>query len=525
MKLLKQLFYLAVIAVVILLLLKNRNPELSDPLNTVVVPGKYTSLPFDEFRKLIPGRVQYIKDNSSFLEPYDEDKLDLLAEKIPTADDEEMVMLINSMPNKELGYYRIAPLSAGPEKLTSYQFEQGMIGWFWIYGTFIDDDGSTASFMYYFIRMDLFPPDLRKEMNLPMASTTYYFISGGVGKKDIWRYMPYKICRGEYDIQSDSVFSFKALDLPEGWDYFLSMNGVGNFKIGSAWVDDSLKHQSLSMDLKSLRPPFLDNPGGCSPCVGGAGTLYFSYTQLDADGSLTIDDSTFNYSKGTAWVDRQWMNTEVSSVSYSLLVNSMNYFKSNPRGLGKYIWLNLHLGEDLQYMVSGIFSPDQEINMGSKFSAIINKYGPDSVEYNIGGEAEVLDTVVYDNIVFPIKYSISTGNTTFILDGSKFNNSVSIDPSFNFHWNGSALVYNDKGEMIGTGFLEANQFPEHEVYETNLLKGLGLQTTSDIVDIMDGSGKLTFSQALPNFLVILVSIVIIITCLILFIKGFFRRSN
>jgi hypothetical protein len=508
---------------VILLLLKKRAPELSDPLETVVVPGTYTSLPFDDFRKLIPQRIQYIKNNSTFLEPYSEEKLDLLADKFSSASDEQMVMLISSMPNAELGYYRIDPLPVAQSKLTSFQFEQGLTGWFWIYGTFIEEDGSTASFMYYFIRLDMLPPDMREDLNLPVGSTTYYFISAAVGRNNIWEYIPYKICRGEYKIQSDSVFSFKALDLPDRWNYSLEMNGVGNFKIGSSWINDSLKHQEFQMDLKAVRPPFLNNPEGCSPCAGGAGTLYFSYTQLDANGTITLNDSTFDYSNGTAWVDRQWMNKEVSSVYLSLLSNTMSYFKEQPRGLGKYIWLNLHLGNDLQYMVSGLFPVEQDVIKGTKFNGIINKYGPEKVEYEIGGEVEVLETVVSNGVVFPLKYSIKTDNKIFILDGSEFNYSVSIDPSFNFHWNGSGIVYDENANKIGTGFLEANQFAEADEYNVNLIKGLGLQTSANVENLMEGT-KLTFMQALPNMLVIIVSVILILTCLILFVKGIFKKA-
>jgi len=521
-RILKQIFYLVLIAVLLFLVTGKRAPELSEPVKMVEQPGKYASLPFDDLRKLMPIRIQYIKDKSTFLEPYDKEKFEFLSQNISSAGNEQIVTMMLSMPNGELGYYRLDPIKE-QAKLTSFQFEQGMTGWFWIYGTFIDSAGSPASFMYYLIRLDMFPPDLRKEMNLPMGSTTYYYISCGVGKGNVWHYYPFKICRGEYDIKSPESFSFSGLDLPKGWKSTLRMNGTGLFNLESKWADSSGKQEGFSVELKSKRPPFLNGPEGCAPCSGGAGTLYFSYTELNVNGSLMVDDSASNYSNGTGWVDRQWLNREVSSVYLSLLVNATNLFKAESRGLGKYIWLNLHLGADLQYMVSGLFAADEVVTKGTKFKGIVNKYGPDKVEYDIGGEVQVMDTLVLGGTAFPIKYQITTKDATYILDGSKFPKSVSIDPSNNLHWNGSGIVYDSQGKMLGTGFLEANQFADNNLYVSNTLRAMGLNASQENIRILSGTGKLSLAQGLPNIIVIILVVGTVFTLLILFVRGFRKK--
>ncbi len=523
-KLLRLVLYAVLIVALILILLWKRSPVLTEGDEKVIVtPGVYTSMKFEELQKLMPRRIQYIKDNSTFLEPYDKNKLQLISEKVTTVTGEQMVAMMLNVPNGEFGYYRVDPAKE-PEPLSSFQFEQGMTGWFWIYGTFIDSTGSTASFMYYLVRLDMFPPDLRKELGLPMGSTTYYYIVGGVGKGSQWHYTPFKICRGEYNIKSDSVFSFEALDLPAGWKYTLQMNGAGKFNIEAKWPDDSAKTQGFSMALNPKRQAFFNGPDGCAPCSGGAGTMYFSYTELKANGSLMLDSLSGNYTNGTSWVDRQWLNRQVSSVYLSLLVNCSSLFKPDARGLGKYIWLNLHLKPELQYMVSGLFGANDTVTKGTKFKAIVNRYGPgDKTDYNMSYDVTVLDTVVLHETGFPIKYRISTPDGEFILDGSKFNKSVSIDPSNNFHWNGSGIVYDSTGKEIGTGFLEANQFAEKDVYITNLLKSSGLDTTQQNIQLFSSS-ELSFSQALPSVIMAILICVGILVIGFLFIVSLFKKK-
>jgi predicted secreted hydrolase len=518
----KQTVYVILIIAMSLLLLWKRSPVLTDAdENKIVSPGVYTSMKFEELRKVMPERVNYINEKSTFLEPYDKNKLEFISDKMKTSTGEQMIALMFNIPNGELGYFRVDPAKQ-PAPLSSFQFEQGMTGWFWIYGTFIDSAGSTASFMYYLVRLDMFPPELREKLGLPLGSTTYYYLVGGVGKGSQWRYTPFKICRGEYTVKSDSNFSFTALDLPEGWKYTLQMNGYGKFKIEARWLDDSSKAQGLSMALNNSRQAFFNGEDGCAPCAGGAGTLYFSYTELKSEGTMVIDSVSSNYINGTSWVDRQWMNRQVTSVYLSLASNTSSLFEPEARGLGKYIWLNLHLKPELQYMVSGIFNADEVITKGSVFEGITNRYGPDNkIEYALNCKTTVLDTVVIGGTAFPIKYSIETPDGTFILDGSKFNKSLSIDPSNNPHWNGSGLVYDTTGKLVGSGFLEANQFQDKDTYLANLFKSIGVENTEQNRQLFSTS-KLSLSRALPSVLVLAIIAIAIVVLVILFLRNLYK---
>ena len=497
-------------------------PSLPDPVATVEVPGTYTSMPYKDFRALLPKRFDYIKDKSSFVQPLDKAKLQMLETNIQKASDEHMVMQMYMSPNSYLGYYRLEPIKTTPDKVTSFQFEQGQLGWFWFYGTFIDSTGGTASYMFYVNRMDLYPPDLRKSLNLPMGSTTYYNISMGVGRGDKWSFIPFKIARGEYSISSDSVYSLKCLDLPEGWKFGFSSTGKGKFKIEGAFKDDSLKQQGFAMDVISKREPYFNSPknDGCAPCQAGAGTLYLSYTQMESNGTITVNDSSHNAVKGTSWLDRQWANSEVSLPYMSMLSNSVGLFKDRTWGLGKYIWLNLHLNDTLQYMVFNFFGLTEKVTKGTPFTSMQIRYGKDKPEFNLTGAAEVLDTRIIDGIEYPIKYKIVTKDGLYILDASKFDKSVCVDVSNNKHWDGSGIIYDSTGAMKGTGFLEASQFADENTFVKNQLIGMGLDTTEENRAFFVEEGKLPLSMGLPSLIILSLSVIAIITLAVLAFKGF-----
>jgi hypothetical protein len=506
------------------LLTMNTAPVLSDPHTMTMAPGKYESLPYDQYKKLIPAKVDYIKKHSTFLEPYDERKFDILLKDLDKITGEQAVLRMTAMPNTQLGYYRVDPLKGDPVTYTSYQFEQGLIGWFWVYATFLQPDGSTASYMFYICRLDMLSPAQRKELNLPMASTTYYQVSIGVGKNDIWDYTPYKICRGRYTIESDSVFSFEGLELPEGWKCNFSTKHKGTLAIDAYWKNDSGKRDGFTMDIHGVQPPFFNGPEGCAPCTGGAGTMYLSYTQLIHNGTMTIRDSTENYKDGIGWNDRQWMNGQVSTPYVALLKNVTSLFKPTVSGLGKYLWLNLHLSDTLQYMVYSFFPLDQKISKGFHFTSVQKRYTAAGMEDKLSGDVEVLETTMRHDIEFPIKYKIVTKDGTWILDATRFDKSTSLDVSNNIHWDGSAIIYDTAGHIRGTGFLEANQFTEPELYTTNMLIGMGVDTTKANKELFAEVSSLPAKVLMPSAIA-LVAVAIVVLVLLAILARYVKTKK
>ncbi len=132
-KLLRILIYTVILVVLLIVLHLKTSPVMTDSdKSKVTSPGVYTSMKFDDIKKLIPQRIDYIKEKSTFLEPYDKAKLDFISGKIPGSTGEEMISLMLSIPNGEKGYYRMEPANK-PAPLSAFQFEQGMTAWYWIY--------------------------------------------------------------------------------------------------------------------------------------------------------------------------------------------------------------------------------------------------------------------------------------------------------------------------------------------------------------------------------------------------------
>jgi hypothetical protein len=203
----------------------------------------------------------------------------------------------------------------------------------------------------------------------------------------------------------------------------------------------------------------------------------------------------------------------------------MGMFNTSTGGLGKYVWLNLHLADSLQYMIYSFLPLDSPVVVGTKFNTTQHRYGY-KTEWELTGTAEVLATTVIDGITFPIKYKLSTREGSVILDASKFNKSISIDPSNNIHWDGSGIIYDSTGNnMIGTGFLEANEFADPNTYTTNLLQSIGLPVTPDNITMFGTTSQLTVSEGLPSLIVIILVVLAILILVVLFIKEIFHKKK
>jgi hypothetical protein len=136
-----------------------------------------------------------------------------------------------------------------------------------------------------------------------------------------------------------------------------------------------------------------------------------------------------------------------------------------------------------------------------------------------------METNLVEGIEFPIKYKIRTEDGTYILDATNFSKCISLDISNNFHWDGSALVYDTLGNLTGTGFLEANQFTAPDQYVVNSLLAMGLDTTAENKAFFSEEQKLTLQEGLPSLVALVITIIIIITLLVLLWNLFRRKAD
>jgi hypothetical protein len=211
----------------------------------------------------------------------------------------------------------------------------------------------------------------------------------------------------------------------------------------------------------------------------------------------------------------------------SLLANTMKWSSDKPQvsGLGKYLWLNLHLKDSLQYMIYQFFPLNENIKTGFHFNSVQKRYGENGLEDKLSGDVEVLKTTIIDSTEYPVKYKIKTQDGTYILDATKFSKSISIDVTNNIHWDGSAIVYDTLGNMVGTGFLEANQFADPTVYAKNELAALGLPVTKENLEMFGEETYPDKSKLLSSVIVLVVSVLVILALLFIIYRSVVKRKT
>lgn len=471
-------------------------------------PFVATSYTFDQLKPYLQERVDFIKNESGYLNPYNEDKFEMFSNVFLNATDIQQLALSSTMlPNADVGNISLQPLKDCPVDITTLQFGVGSLDWYWLYGTFLNP--KPCNFFFYMVKVEIIPEILRRRLNLPIGAGSMYNIAGGVGIDGNWIYSPYMTTRGQYAANTETSFSFQALDLPNGWSCAMKSDGLGSFNINFTWPDKSGKIVGINnTDMMSVRPPFYNGENGCAPCSGGAGTLYMSYTNMNCENtsiSNGLEDIVLNNGKG--WIDRQYINTNIQDKNTQILYNITSTFKNMPKGLGKYLWLNLNLAEDLQYMISCF--PD-EIEVGKEIKTIsVNEYG-DKPSYNISDcKVFITDLITVDKVVYPRRFEIHIRDNVYYLDSTLFGPDVTLDFTNNFHWSGSAPVSDKSGKIIGLGFIEANKVQDNDLYSKNLLDFLNIPSTSKNIDISNNN-KFSFSQTYQSFFLFIVYTVIFV---------------
>lgn len=505
--------YLSVFSILLLLV---SGPE----YRSSKVPYMAETTSLDKFQNMALTRLSHITQNSGGFNPYNAGRMQICRNAIKNAKNYQNVATAFLLsPNHDLGTGAITPLNSIKDKLL-FQFEQGSLGWYWGYLTFTNP---ICNIMFYIIRIDVGTPELRKLYNLPLGSTTAYSISFGAGHGvNSWQYSPPIITNGTYKAASESSFDFSANG---DWGRVSFSGDSTTFNIDFKITSSFNKKQPFAATCRleqGRTPPALNNPNGCSPCVAGAGTLYWSYPDLTAIVErMSINQQIIfsNLTDGDGWMDRQWLSTQPSS---PLVVKLLGNLSNAEGGLGRYVWVTLHVQNPrAQYMFVTGFSPSSTINVGEVLTQKYLTYDTGKTISKQGGKLTILATTTmknsgYGNVTFPTKISLEIedikGNTQkFILDSAPFGNCVTIDLTGNLHWSGSTSL-----NVPGSGFMEFNQFQEADDY---------LATTLALANIPKSNvsvfqEKHTFWQLLPSATMLtlyaLTPIILIILLILMF---------
>jgi hypothetical protein len=154
------------------------------------VPYSTKTLDFTTLKRATMSRIKEIQNSLDILSPYNHQAMNIMEKNIQNA----------TSLNTLAGGYLLSPYNSvnlipnnplnNPLDTTCFQYEQGVLGWYWGYLTFsnITPSGLPISLMYYIIRIDLSSPEVRKKYNLSLGQTAVYNISFGVGEGTNWTY-------------------------------------------------------------------------------------------------------------------------------------------------------------------------------------------------------------------------------------------------------------------------------------------------------------------------------------------------
>ncbi len=488
------------------------------PYTAPTIPYNTKTADLNTLKQVSLYRLNNINNTPSFLKPYNRDTMQLSLDAVKSSTNyAQLATSFLLAPNHGQGTGTILPLKNTTDTLL-FQFEQGSLGWYWGYLTFLQP---LCNIMFYIIRIDLSTPEIRKKFNLPLGSTTVYAISLGVGHgAGTWQYSPPIITDGNYKADGINNFTFTSSG---NWGRIIftsnMMNGKQNFDLNFT-VNSSFNKQQPFSAICSLQqgsnPPALNNPGGCTPCAAGAGTLYWSYPDLLASiNTMTINNNVIvsNITDGYGWMDRQWLSADVKS---PLAIKLLSTVVGSGGGLGRYMWITIHVDNPrAQYMVTAYPDPSLKIQANTEFPAPYLIYVDGKTLVKKGSvkilETTVLKNTVYGTAVFPTRIQVSIKDINnnpqqFILDSAPYGDCVTIDLTGNLHWAGATSL-----SVPGSGFMELNQFQNKDDY---------LATTMSLANIPKSKistfqTKASTGQKLPSWIIIGLTVILILASVIL----------
>ena len=499
-------------------------------LNFSLQSEKFTAktADFPTLKKVLLDKIDIVKRKSSILLPYNHNVMKALttaAENAKTIDQLGTILLL--LPNNSIGTAPLSYLGGKPSDTTLFQFEQGIAGWYWGYATYL-----SSNIMFYIVRLELGTPEIRAKYNLPLGSTTIYSVSVGAGKgPGTWSYSPFSTCGGTYQALDKNNFSFQCGD-----DCALNLKMKGDnsgFSLCFGCESGSRGKFESSVRLKISAPPMFNAPQGCFPCAAGSGTLYWSYPQLSAqDGIITLNKEVSHECSlqssgplsGEGWLDHQWLRGNDPNQTGVGIITSFIQLGKAVGGLGRYVWINLHLKNNTQYMVTAFPPVTKTIAKGQTYPAKYKKYGHGQDEvYNTSNTFITFQDIVTvkdpnggEDIIYPTVFSIEIDGNEYTIDTKPYGTCVTMDLTGNLHWSGSATLTSSTDKNTSSAFVELNQFQKPRNYTQNMMKRAGVPV--NLIDEFTGA-PLKFYQVIPAILVIILGLVLLIAPIVLIIFG------
>ena len=427
------------IIVIISLYLLYRTPSVSyDLMDEYYNNGGVLTTNIKSYKDLFNKKVEYIKENSNFLlNPADETLINEIQDNINKSDDSvnliKTIIATLNMPGNTIGYSPVTPWE-DPSKKICFQLEQGSSGWYWLYGTFAK---TKDCFLLMLTRVDLLPTELREKLGYKLGDTTVYCLTLGIGNGESYYYGNVYF-EGSISILDNEHFSIISKDRNYSFTHSLEQI-LYNFSC------ETYNYFGMSLNQKD----------GCYPC-DFSNNSYQSYTNLYINMSYNnIKGVVKNLKDGNGWMDHEWGGGSITKIFYKLFLPILSKGKVY-KGLPPYIWINIRLSDNIQYMIYSFF--EKPPKKTDTISCIFNKYQPSGVEFSTQtANIKVIDTIIYEGVEYPTIYEATIEGNTYILNSTSYGKTIFRDFTNTNHWGGSCDVFKNNIQ-VGVGFMEAQRF-------------------------------------------------------------------
>ncbi len=311
-------------------------------------------------------------------------------------------------------------------------------------------------------RINLTTPEIARRLQIinPGDAAVYGLVTGYGTRNGPWVSMPTTIVQGLYACGDEKVL-FSAIpgsDSPWLKNFTFSLAG-GQIGIDVDWTDATAGAVGVHAQLKAVKAAVYEGPGGCMPCVGGLGSLYWSYTNMQD--VATLGGAGGKQLSGVGWFDHEWLASgRLDGVLLRLLVNLENFIATPFPLRWIWIWLTLQLRNGTEYMISSTLKALP--SAGKSYPLEVVKIDQDGKPtYGLKGSALVQTMTQVGAQSFPTQYALSIEGVTYTLKAC-FGNGIVHLPQGAANWDAPGDVLDASGAVIGVGFMEANQLLEED---------------------------------------------------------------
>lgn len=187
------------------------------------------------------------------------------------------------------------------------------VGWHFFVGNCRGDNNKEYGILFLLYRYTMLPPPIARHFGLTDMENQMYEFQLAVAEAGSKHYQAKPIAVAG----TTGLIEFKN----NPFNYALGKNtatsqGDGLFPMRlNGWgvnLEEDPVEIEVDLTLESNKDILLQGNNGCLPCCCGIGTLYYSATNLNLDGSrsvLKLGGETINLKEGKFWFDHQWGNS------------------------------------------------------------------------------------------------------------------------------------------------------------------------------------------------------------------------